>query len=196
MKLISKLITDSTGVPLAGLSVRITRLGGNTPCPYALTETGNLIRDGITVIPSTGILAVWVTDDRGARITVLNVDNTIAFQEDVHVAFEADDVEASNADSGEAAIAVPVRVALGIKTATLAAAATLVVDVVVVYSDGTIVRNPASGVTAGTSNAARATVVAATRTITAVASGSAATITFTYTLGDIILTDTIAVTVS
>ncbi len=196
MKLISKLVTDSSGVPLAGLRVRITRLGGNTPCPYALTETGNLVRDGITFLPSTGILAVWVTDDRGARVTVLNVDNTVAFQEDVHSSFEADDVEVSNTDAGEAAVAVPVRVALGVKTVTLAVAGTLVVDLIVVYSDGTIVRNPASGVTAGTSNAARATVAAATRTITAVATGTAATITFTYTLGAIILTDTIAVTVS
>ena len=196
MKLISKLVTDSAGVPLAGLRVRITRLGGNTPCPYSLTETGNLVRDGNTVIPSTGILAVWVTDDRGARVTVINVDNTVAFQEDVHSTFEADDVAVSDSAAGEAAVAVPVRVALGVKTATLAAAATLVVDLIVVYSDGTIVRNPASGVTAGTSNAGRATVVAATRTITAVATGAPATITFTYTLGYIVLTDTIAVTVS
>lgn len=196
MLLISRLVSDSSGVPLAGLRARVTRLGGNTPCPFSLTETGSLVRDGNSVLSSTGVLSVWVTDDRGARITVFNLDNTVAYQEDIRAAFEASDVEVSNAATEALPVPVPKSVALGIKTATLEVAETLVVDVIVIYTDGAIVRNPVSGVTAGSNNEARATVVAATRTITAVATGAAATITFTYTLGDIILTDTIAVTVS
>jgi len=196
MLLISRLVTDSSGLPLAGLRVRVTRLGGNTPCPFSATETGNLVRDGNSVLSSAGALSVWVTDNRGARITVFNPDNTVAYQEDIHAAFEASDVEVSNTATDAVAIPVPKAIALGFKTVTLAVAETRVVDVIVLYTDGSIVRNPASGVTAGTSNAGRATVVAATRTITAVATGAAATITFTYTLGDIVLTDTVAVTVS
>jgi hypothetical protein len=195
MLLISRLVSDSSGVPLAGLRVRVTRLGGNTPCPFALTETGNLVRDGNTVLSSTGTLSVWVTDNRGARITIFNPDNTIAYQEDIHAAFEATDVEVSNTATEALPIPVPVRLALGFNTVTLAAAETRTVDLILVYSDGSIVRNPASGVTATTSDDTKASVVAATRTITAVATGSAS-IQFVYTLGYLVVFDTVVVTVS
>lgn len=195
MLLISRLVSDSSGVPLAGLRVRVTRLKGNTPCPFALTETGNLIHDGNAVLSSTGTLSVWVTDDRGARITVFNPDNTVAYQEDVHAAFEATDVEVSNTATEALPVPIPVRMALGFKTVTLAAAATRTVDVIIVYSDGSIVRNPSSGVVATTTDNTKASVNASTRTITAVATGSA-TIQFTYTLGYLVVSDSVVVTVS
>jgi hypothetical protein len=196
MKLISKLVTNSSGVSLSGLRVRITRLGGNTPCPYAFTETGNIMRDGNTVLPSTGILTVWVTDDRGARVTVFHSDNTIAFQEDVRAPFEASGIEVSTKVTDELAVPVPVALELGFNAVTLAAAATRTVDLLLVYSDGTVVRNPSSGVTATTMDADRVTVVAATRTLTAVNTGAAANVQFVYTLGYIQLSDIVAVTVS
>src|SRR5512145_2711736 len=99
MLLISRLVSDSSGIPLAGLRVRVTRLGGNTPCPFSSSDGGNLVRDGNTVLSSTGTLAVWVTDNRGARITVFNPDNTVAYQEDIRAAFEATDVEVSNTNA-------------------------------------------------------------------------------------------------
>ncbi len=190
---IQRLITNDEGTVLDGRSVRITRLGGNSPQPYSLTENGPLIRDGNAVTSSAGLIDIWTTDARGARISVFNLDSTLAYQEDCRTAFVADDIVAS--DSQDDQVPIPERIALGFKTVTLAAAATTVVDVIVVYTDGTIVRNPASGVTASSATPAAATVVAATRTITAVATGSSV-VTFTYTLGDIVLTDTITVTVS
>jgi hypothetical protein len=107
---------------------------------------------------------------------------------------EASGIAASDSDSGSAAVAVPVRVALGFKTVTLTVAGTRVVDVIVVNSDGTITRNPSSGVTAVSATPAAATVNAGTRTLTGVATGSSV-VTFTYTSGNIVLTDTVTVTV-
>ncbi len=188
---IQRLITDDAGAALSGLRVRISRLGGNTPLPFSLTDGGPLIRDGDAVTSDTGEIDVWVTDSRGARISVFNVDNTLAYREDFKVVYESGVV---GSDPENDQVAVPERIALGFKTVTLAAAATRTVDVIVVYTDGTIVRNPASGVTAESATPEAATVVAATRTITAVATGSSV-ITFTYTSGDVVLTDTVTVTV-
>jgi hypothetical protein len=190
---IQRLLTDDAGAVLAGLRVRVTRLGGNTPQSYSLIEDGSLIRDGNSVTSDTGEVDVWVTDSRGARISVFHLDGTLAYTEECRTVYTADDV--SGSDPGDDQVPIPERIALGFKTVTLAAAATRVVDVIVVYTDGTIVRNPVSGVTAVSATPAAATVVAATRTLTAVATGSSV-VTFTYTLGTIVLTDTVTVTVS
>lgn len=196
MQRISRLITNASGVPLTGLRARVTRLGGNSPCAYSLTDGGLLIKDGNARTDSTGKLVVYISERlAGCRITVYQADGvTIGFQEDVFTAFEASGVVASDSDAGSAPVVIPARIALGIKTATVAALATQVVDVILINSDGTITRNPSSGVTAASDDTNVATVVAATRTITGVAAGSA-TITFTYTSGAIVLTDTIAITV-
>ncbi len=82
-------IVDDEDAPLAGLRTRFTRLNSSSPLSYSLTEDGLLFRDEYYLTQTDGTIDVWITDEDGATVTVLFIDDTVAYQKDVTFAFEA-----------------------------------------------------------------------------------------------------------
>lgn len=187
---ISRTILNAAGAAQANVRVRVTAIGGNSPIPFSLSATGPLIKSGNTRTDASGVVTVFVTGERGCRLAAYDVTNRLLFKQDLVSATEgAVGASEDNADG----VVRPVSLQTGNLTESIAGTASRVIQLLVVYSDGTVVRNPGSGVTAVSATPAAATVVAGTRTITGVAAGSSV-VTFTYTENGNVVTAPITVT--
>ena len=189
---ISRTILNASGVAQANVRVRVTALGGNSPIPFALADGGPLIKNGNTRTDASGVVTVFVTGNKGCRISAYSLTNDLIYQQDVNaVAARSQGAAEDNSDGA----LKPVSLQVGNTSEAISGTGSRVVQLLVVYNDGSVVRNPGSGVTAVSATPARATVVAGTRTITGVSTGTS-NVTFTYTEGSHVVNAVVAVTVS